>query len=893
MAATIPDSSAWLVATKLRPPLMRDDTIRRTHLEEALSRSVSALPLTLLSAPAGYGKTTMLASLPRLLPELPLAWVTLDAEDNDPIRFLSLLATACQRLHPECGKSVWPWLAAGATEGAGLKRAVGALINDILACLPSPFILVLDDLHFVTEPAVFVALEYLLDHQPPQLHLAVGTRHDPPLRLTRMAARRQLAELRRPDLSFSENEAHELLNATLGLSLSETEVTALQQRTEGWPAGLCLLAGPLARMGTQADRSQFMAAVTHSERYALDFLAEEVLRNLPDDLRRFLMQTSILAEMTPSACRAVTGREDAEDVLEGLYRQNLTIASITTGEDGEPVYRHHALFARLLSRQLEREMPGELTDLHRRAAAAQKTPGRAIAHFFAAGLWEEAAQLMGKFGMQLLHSGMAETVRTWYGALPAETRTANPRLTVLVARCHIHRGEYATARGLLAPALEIFVANGDTEGEMDAVTSLITVSYAMDDVAAVAECVERALRLPLGPMGQVAARLARAWLHFLHSEWGDCHDDIRDALTVAITSGDRRTDMIAIPYMAASLIAVPGCLDLTERYCAEVVGRTQPETAWRLGAEELAIWPVLMHGRMDDALARAEATNALRQRLGGYPFMGVELAVHLTVLQIARGDLAAAAQSLETLQHRTEGGGRGRWNFYFHAAGRALALLGRIPEADATLQRLVALESDLPLVRYLKEHLAGLIALLDGRRPEAAAALDRAAGLEAELPIAWIGGSARLLQARLLLDKGRPEEALAAAAPVLEAWDKAGTPGRALLDGPAILPVLRLAAQRGSDIATRALRLFATPAAAPVNAAPVAPAPAGGALAEPLTQRELDVLKLIVAGRTNRQIGEELYITEETVKTHVVRILRKLDVTSRTQAAIRGRELGL
>lgn len=161
-----PDTSAWLVATKLCPPRLRGDLIRRPHLESALRRSVTSLPLTLLSAPAGYGKTTMLATLPRLVPEMRLAWATLDAEDNDPVRFIGLVTAALGRLHPRCGRTVWPLLA-GALGEADLKRAVGALINEVLELLPEPFILVLDDLHTVTEPAAFAALEYLLDHQPP------------------------------------------------------------------------------------------------------------------------------------------------------------------------------------------------------------------------------------------------------------------------------------------------------------------------------------------------------------------------------------------------------------------------------------------------------------------------------------------------------------------------------------------------------------------------------------------------------------------------------------------------------------------------------------------------------------------------------------------------------
>jgi LuxR family transcriptional regulator, maltose regulon positive regulatory protein len=866
MPTFTPDTSAWLVATKLHPPLRRSDTIRRPRLEEALARSVAGLPLTLLSAPAGYGKTTMLAALPHLLPDQALAWATLDAEDNDPVRFLGLLTAALQRLHPACGRSVWPLLAGGAADGAGIKRAIGALINDMVAALPAPFILVLDDLHFVTEPAVHIALEYLLDHQPPHLHLAVGTRHDPPLRLARLAARRQLAELRRPDLGFRPDEARAWLIDTLGLPLSDAEVAALQERTEGWPAGLCLLAGPLARLGTAADRTQFMAALAHSERYALDFLADEVLRDLPDDLRRFLLQTSVLADMTPSACRAVTGREDAEAVLEGLYRQNLTIASITAEVDGEPVYRHHALFARLLARQLERELPGEVVELHRRAAGAQKTPGRAIAHYLAAGLWEQAAQLMVTSGMQLLHRGMADTVRAWYGALPEETRSAHPRLLVLMGRCAIHRGDYAAAGELLTQARTAFVAAGDSAGEGEALTSLITLTNQNGDRESAAALVERALQLPLNPMGQVAARLARAWIRLADGDWAAIGTDVADALAIPHATGNRQADLIGITYMSAALAAGPGCLQRTEQYCAEAGALAPPDTAWRLGADELSAWVLLWRGRQTEALARAEAAELLRQRLGGYPFVGTDAAVLLAVLQTARGDLKAAGQAVDTLLVRLEGAPRSKWAFYLHAAGRSLALLGRRAEAHAACQRLLHLADDLPLARYLRHHLTGLLALLEGRHTEAAAALNHAAALEVQLPIARVGGSARLLQARLLLEQGRSEALLAAALPVLQEWEQAGTPGFGLLDGPAVQPVLDHVAVRGQG---------------------ARPLPEG------LSQREYDVLRLIVAGRTNRQIGEELYITEETVKSHVVRILRKLDVTSRTQAAMRGRELGL
>lgn len=860
------DTSLWLVETKLHPPLLRRDTIRRPRLEEALCRAVSTEALTLLSAPAGYGKTTALAALPRLLPDLPLAWVTLDSEDNDPIRFLGLVTAAIQRLRPECGRSVWPQLSGGA-DGTALKRSVGALINDI-AGLPAPLLLVLDDLHLVTEPAIYVALEYLLDHLPAQLRLAVGTRHDPPLRLARLAARRQLAELRRPDLGFSRDESDRLLNQVLELGLGPDEVAVLQERTEGWPAGLCLLAGSIRRAESAAGRTQFLAAVADRERYAMEFLADETLRALPDDLYRFLLRTSVLPEMTPTLCRAVTGREDAGEVLDRLYRQNLTIASIGSEAAGEPVYRHHALFSRLLLRELERELPEEMTELHRRAARAQRRPGRAIVHYLSAGLWEEAAQLIAQTGMQLLHRGMAETVRNWYGALPPAVRAGHPHLVVIMARCEIHRGDYAAAERLLTQAREAFVASGDEAGEADAITSLITLTMQSGDRTATAARLERAQKLPLQPMGQVASLLARAWLHLAEGRWAASRSDIEAALAIPGSSGNRQADLVGITYMsAAPLVAVPGCLDAVQAYCAEAMALAPPNTAWRVGAAELAVWPLLLRGRFDEALAGAESAEGMRQNLGGYPFVGNDLPVLLAVLRLHSGDPEGAGRAAETLLQRLERAPRCKLGFYLHAAGRTFALLRRMEEAKGLCRRLSALEDGLDLTAYLRDHLTGLIALVEGRPKEAFGPLERAADMEPNLPIARGCGSARLLRARALNEQGPSDVAQKAVSSVLQEWAEAGTPGAALLDGQAAMT--------------------ATRQVAPSRAREAAPS-----LPEPLTPREEEVLRLVVAGRTNRQIGQELFISEETVKSHVVHILRKMDVTSRTQAAIRGREMG-
>jgi ATP/maltotriose-dependent transcriptional regulator MalT len=310
-------------------------------------------------------------------------------------------------------------------------------------------------------------------------------------------------------------------------------------------------------------------------------------------------------------------------------------------------------------------------------------------------------------------------------------------------------------------------------------------------------------------------------------------------------------------------------------------------------------WSLLWRGQVEEALVRAKAAEELRQRLGGYPFIGNDLPLLMSVIYLARGDLDAAGMLVDTLIKRAEKAGRCRMMLHIHAAGRTLALLGRYEEALIMQQRLEnLLDDDFPLTNYLFNHLKGLLALLGGKA-EASDILQRASDMEVKLPMAHVGGSARLLKARLLLDQGKPDEAFDAAYPVLNEWHNASTPGCVLFDGPVILPVLRLAAGRDAAGAEMMLGLFSGELSAAKNSTP---APADnvpennntlkGQLTEPLTPRECDVLKLLIVGRTNIQISDELHVSSETVKSHVEHIFRKLDVRSRTQAVIRARELG-
>lgn len=879
--------SEWFVLTKLHPPLVRNHTIRRLSLEKTLSHSVSTNPLTLLSAPAGYGKTTLLASLPTLLPNFRLAWITLDAEDNDPVRFIGLLACALKQLNPQCGRSIWSRTSGGIDSGSDIKKAVTALINDIVNYIRGPFVLVLDDLHSVTEPLVHTALDYLLELCPPNLHVAIGTRDNPPLRLNRLAVRGQLGELRQRDLSMDEEQANQLLNGILQLNLSPAEISILNERTEGWPGALCLLAGPLGRMDSSEERLRFLATMHHSERQVFEFVTEEIFLEVPEHIQAFLLKTSILSEISPSVANAVTDREDSDAILSELYRRNLAIAAISMDQGGEPVYRYHALFARMLQEQLVRQNAVGVSELHRKAAEVQKIPGRAIFHYLAAGLWDRAVELIVRYGMEMLHKGMAETIRQWYHGLPQDVRGSYSRLTTLMARCDIHRGDYESAGRLLRKSMDTLTSEDE---EADALASLITLAYDRSDRGMVASYVERAFNLPLNPVAAVAVRLANAWLQMHDCNWEAVATSVEEALAIPASTSDRRADLIGITYTSAPMATVPGCMQVVEAYCSEVSQYAPPDTAWYLGAQELGTWPMLWRGEVDDALKRAEGAEALRQKLGGYPFVGNDLPVLLCILYLAKGDSEAAMKAVNLLDQRLALVGRNNVMLHLHAAGRTFALLGEYERAFTMLRRLDSLADCYKLTEYLAQHLRGLLAILNRQHDLAILALKGAVGLEDQLLTAHVGGSARLLWASLLLEEGKPEAALTMADPVLQRWSRLSLPGYALIDGHVTVPVLRLASEASVVGSRSILRLFGQEISVQRKSANTNRQPSNS-LSELLSPREHEVLRLLMMGFTNRQISAELYISAETVKSHVSSVFRKLGVESRTQAALRAQEL--
>jgi LuxR family maltose regulon positive regulatory protein len=887
----------WFVQTKFYPPALRNDLLPRPRLITALAAAAAATPLTLVSAPAGYGKTTLVTAWLAMDPAPARAWLGLDEDDNDLGRFLAALIAATGRLQPGCGARAATLLAAQPNPGAQARRILGLLINDLLESLPGPAILVLDDLHVLTEPALYAALDYFIEHLPPDLHLVVTTRHDPPLALARMRARGQIAELRLAALRFTDAEAVAFLQQQLGRALSAPEGATVQAHIEGWPAGLRLLAGSLG-LAAPDDRAALVDALGHTEGLIFDFLAEEVLRRQDPAIQRFLIETAILPELTPTLCQAVTGRADSAAILEDLLRRSLFVTT-RTGAGG--AYQYHALFAAFLQRQLEHEPPEQVAALHRRAGAAETNPSRAIEHYLAARAWPEAAALIAQGGEDLLRQGWLDTVRRWIGALPAALREERPRLLYLLGLAAWQQHLLPTAIPLLEQAARGFAAAGDAAGEGAALAHLAAYKFLRGDLNIGRQLVEQCLERPLPPPLRAQLLVDHARVALAQNEWPRAVADVDAALRLGEESD--RLDVLSalLTHYTVLLSMLPGGLAQQERLCQIAEARLPAHPTplhVTLGAHQMSVH--LAHGRLHEAIAVAESALTLAGRWGGGdPQTNITLRASLARVYGTLGQYARAHEHYAQVFREIAQMGLREILFagVLYGWGLLYWMENRLSEAEAIYTRLCAAElpAELPALRPLRLLLRGLLDLAAECYAEAEAAFREAARLEIPPSASRLYASAPLCLAYLYYVQQRPQDALAEFVPLLVECEREDRPGLILRDGLLAVPLLRLAVAQGTPAgyAVHLLDLLGAerqadrPAADKERDAAALP---GG---ERLSAREVEVLRHLAGGASNREIAARLIITEQTVKTHLVHIFRKLDVTSRTQASARARDLGL
>jgi LuxR family maltose regulon positive regulatory protein len=904
-----------LVATKFHVP--RAGFVPRPRLLARLSQGIGS-GLTVVCTPAGFGKTTMLGDWARRS-RVPAAWLSLDAADNDPARFWRYVAAALDRVRPGTDASVTALLRG--RQRPPLEAMATVVINELSVPGEGGVALVLDDYHLVDAPPVHDSVRFLLDRLPPGLRLVLSSRADPPLPLARLRARGQLAELRAVDLRFTLAETAAFLREVTGLDLPATSVATLQDRTEGWAVGVQLAALALRGHG---DPAGFIATFAGSHRYVLDYLTEEVLAGQPSQVLRFLLETSVLDRLCGPLCDAVTGRTGSQALLEELDRANLFVVPL----DGvRRWWRYHHLFADLLRARLEREQPMALPGLHRAAAAWHEEYGLAddaIRHAAAAGETRWAARLVERHVETLLRRSEAATLDRWLSALPAASVSARPRLCLTQAVAAVVSGRLEAVEPLLDRAEHAFAASGDephepSVGRALSVLANVPASIAFlradlarmrGDAARAVACDQQALT-HLGEddwllRSHVAWNLAAA--HWLRGELGEAERALADVVAERVAAGEGYLAM-RICYDHGEVQRAQGRLGAVQRTyqraleIASGFGPQPPPAGMaHVGlAEVLYEWDEL-------AAAHEHATQgvALCRHLAFIPPLATGYAM-LARIRWAQGDEAGALEAIGQAERvKLSPQMVALYNPVPAWRARLLLARGEVAAAARWADERGLGDADESAYPREREYLVLARVLLAERVPgRALGLLDR---LHAQAAAQQRTGSlieVKALRALALADGGDPA---AASASLAEALALAAPEGYVRVFADEGAPMARLlgrlaAAQRTGRVVfpaavpqrylERLLRAF-QPAAAPAGAAPPATGDTERAeLAESLSGRELEVLRLLAAGKSNQQIADELVVTLATVKSHVGHILGKLAAANRTQAVARARVLGL
>jgi LuxR family transcriptional regulator, maltose regulon positive regulatory protein len=893
-----------LLATKLHIPRPRPGFVRRERLLQQLDEG-AARELTLVCAPAGFGKTSLLADWARRSQQ-PVAWLTLDQGDNDPTRFWRYTSAA---LDPVC-EGIADAVGALLRGPLALEALITVVVNE-LAARADRLALVLDDLHLVEAAPVHDGIALLLDRLPAQLGLVLASRADPPLELARLRARGQMFELRAAELRFTSEETAALLLEAIGLELPEASLSTLASRTEGWAAGLQLAA--LSLRG-QEDPAQVVERFSGSHRYVLDYLTEEVLDRQDELVRDFLLETSVLDRVCGPLCDAVIGRSDSQELLQAVEQANLFLMPL---DEVRGWWRYHQLFADLLQVRLQREQPERVPTLHRAAAAWHEEHGladEAIRHALAAGDAEWAARLVEQHADAFTLHLESATLNRWMKALPEEVVRSRPRLCLTQAWTALMGGRVDEAEALVSQAEHAFAAGGPFEPFEPSVARELSMSANIPAAIALFRADYARLR---GDYDS-AFGFAQQALGSLTPADGFTHAMVRWQLSMAnwmrgwVAEAERMlVEVASDPYLQSirpwyelgRVQQAQGRLSAALATFGHAVQHADQTTTGGMGHVGLA--DVLRErGELDAALDHAAMGVAFCKRFSYVQWLVTALISQAWIHQV-RGDHAAAMAAIsEADQAMPTREVVADVVFPVAVGARLLLTQGKVAAAASWVQARNLDIDDEPSYAREREYLVLVRVLL------ATGASDRALRLlERWTPLAVTQGrtgSVIELTALRALAYAACEDEPAALAALGEALALAAPEG-----------YLRVFVDEGAPMAKLFRKLLTgeqleEPAASPVSrdylnrlavafeqaGAPILPrARRGGmvipGLTEHLTRRELDVLGLLAAGQSNQEIADELVITLDTVKTHVTHILDKLGAGNRTQAVTRARELGL
>jgi LuxR family maltose regulon positive regulatory protein len=911
-----------LLTTKLNIPLSRSNWVPRQRLVERLNDGLRR-KLTLISAPAGFGKTTLISDLKSQIPNLKMAWLSLDDDDNDPARFWAYVTAALQTLQSSIDTEALAVLHAGWSQSSPPKAFLTSLINGLVG-LAADGVLVLDDYHVIESRTIHDSMVYLLEHLPPHLHIIIASRTDPPWPLARLRARDQLVEVRAADLRFTPEEAATFLNQVMGLGLTPDDLAALEARTEGWIAGLQLAAIALQAYLPQvspsvrgrSDVSGFVAAFTGSNRYVLDYLIEEVLRRQTEEVQTFLLQTCILDRLCGPLCDAVTGRSDSQAILTMLEQANL----FTTPLDEERRwYRYHHLFAEFLHSRLEYTLRDRIPALHRRAAEWYEQNGladEAVPHALASQDWEHAARLVEQVSQALLMRGEMHTLQGWLQSLPGDLVRSRPRLSVLMAWLHVWNLALDAAEGCLRDAGQALAVgqaldakeHASLESEIDAIHSVVYVfrgdmrraaelarealehsaegswflrsvvaldtslSHAMNGDAQTAnQALAEAVQFSQRAHNVMFAVLSLAQLAEQHIAQGHLHQAAalyRQAIQLAEEQSTSPPPVTSTAYSGlGEVLREWNQLDEATRYLNKSI---ELGLQWN---EAVTLDGYISLARVLQAQGNAEAALAATHKVGevvrkfDFSSLGDEtFSAYQVRMWIVQGNLEAVAQWVQACESAVHK----HWNeasypYLFHefvqlalvhahlalnAPEKALAWIEQLaPEADARGRKGIVIEMTM---------LKALALQAMGDMAQATTVLAQA--------LSWAEPEGYI---RLFVDKGEPMRLLISDFRLRIEKHPQGESKKLIEYTDKLLSAFpSIAAVTQSEIRNRQSEMA-------------------------LSERELEVLRMIAAGDSNQEIATKLVVAPSTVKTHINNLYNKLGVNSRTQAVARAHELKL